>query len=337
MKVSILLITILALSGCKGVDPPAPAASRRAARLSTTEHLASPDLRLSDGKIIVRAGWGSGPGQLGKLDEASRPGPMDLAVADDGTLHVLDQVNRRIQRFTPAGASWPPLPLSAQTAEYIALSNQGVWVLSYERQSAGHILELVGRSGVHKRQALAAGTDLITGLFSDGEQVWIEQRHDRLTKVWPVKKAGQAVLGRPNRGEPGQHLLAARDAEGGVLLAGVIPMEGTFPMVTFKPADGAEIVAIEGLRSDKAGRVYLALKLADRITSPGQDWVDVRRVCVVYRPGARPIIVEMAAELATDMNNYLAVGPGGGLFQLHTTEAGVLIRRWHIPSVEVRP
>jgi hypothetical protein len=342
MKVLTILPALLLISGCLGKDQgpqDPPGASKTRAEISSASHqlLSGPDLRLSSGRAVVRAGWGSGPTELGKVDEASRPGPMDLAVDPGGVIHVLDQVNRRVQRFSPEGKALAPVPIKGQTAEYIALANGRVWVLSYQRERAGYLLERVDDANHGERLPLAEGTELVTGLFAKGEDVWIEQEHSRLTRIFPVQSAGRVVMGRPNQGKPGHHVFASKDREGGVLIAGVIPGDTTYQIMKFKPDTGTSVSAIEGLVSDPSGRIFVAVALTNTAALAGQDWLDVSRAVVVYRPGSRPVTVELAAGQATDMNNYLATGPRGGLYQLHTTAEGVVIRRWQVPWMEVRP
>ena len=140
-------------------------------------------------------------------------------------------------------------------------------------------------------------------------------------------------MGRPHRGSPGHHVTASR----GGLVIGVKPGDTTYRIMEVSPPAGSKIEAVEGLDTDAAGRVYLALLLVSAETSPHEHWQDVRRVAVVHRPGARPLTVELPAHQATNMNNYLAAGPGGGLFQLQTTAQGVVIRRWQVTDAEVQP
>ncbi len=327
MRSSAVILAIL-LAGCQQGDRGAAAPGRTEVRAVTHKIPAQPDLRLADARIVSRAPWGSGAAHFGLRDEASRPGPMDLAVSEDGVIHVLDQVNRRVQRLDPSGRFMSPLSQVSETAEYISLSGSVVHTLSYDPNTTGHTLDRLSSHGPSRILALPAGEDPATGLFAAGGELWIERAHDRTFSL-----KGRVVMGRPHRGRPGHHVTASRDG----LVIGVKPGDTTYRIMEVSPPEGSRIEAVEGLDTDAAGRVYLALSLTDEAASRGQDFPRVRRVAVVHRPGARPLTVELAAGQAADMNNYLAVGPGGGLFQLEATEEGVVIRRWQITGEEVRP
>ncbi len=347
MRVTFLLPALLLLGGCPDGDLQLPAPTKTGAgALSMAVTLpAAPDLKLSSARIVLRADWGSGPRQLGMSDEASRPGPMSLAVAEDGAIHLLDQVNKRIQRFTAGGQLMAPLPLSGETAEYIALSARAgqVWTLSYLRNHQDKprfSLELVGARGVLRQRLLPADTELVTGLFTAGGEVWVEQAHHLVTRVAPAASGSKVIMGRPYLGRPGHHVAALKSGRG-VKVAGVSPGDTTYELMAVEPPPGYKLEAIEGLESDKAGRIYLALLLVRQGSTRDHDqhWLGMRRVAVIHHPGVttRPIMVELAADQATDMNNYLAAGPRSGLYQLQTTNQGILVRRWGLEDGEVRP
>ena len=76
-----------------------------------------PGTAAADPEVVVRADWGSAPGQLGRRggDESAPEGPMSFAVAPDGGVWVLDQVNRRVVRFGGDGAYRDELPIGSDT------------------------------------------------------------------------------------------------------------------------------------------------------------------------------------------------------------------------------
>ena len=152
--------------------------------------IASPDAaaRTEQGRVIVRATWGAGPDQLGHIrpQEANPEGPMSHALGPDGTLHVLDQTNRRIQRFSrdgrPLGAT--PVPLAA--AQDIALTSDGSYVLM--DRLVDRAVSVLGPDGRERARIELAGdgiahTGAVTGLFVDGPDVLVEREHGPLVRV----------------------------------------------------------------------------------------------------------------------------------------------------------
>jgi hypothetical protein len=163
---------VLALAFCFGllVAPPA---------LGQTCHV--PPAAQAPAEVILEAAWGPGPGQFGKVDEASRPGPMDFAVAND-TLYVLDPVNGRVQVLELDGTSRQQIPLGTRTADFLCVDDSGnVTVLdAFVRRefqtfsASGHLL---------RSARLPASIGLPSAIFVDGERVWIEERHDRVYEL----------------------------------------------------------------------------------------------------------------------------------------------------------
>jgi len=56
-------------------------------------------------KVLIDAKWGSGPGEFGKIDNIEGPstGPSAFTVSSDGCIYVLDNINKRVQKFDTQG------------------------------------------------------------------------------------------------------------------------------------------------------------------------------------------------------------------------------------------
>ena len=89
------------------------------------------DLGLGQARVLARGSWGAGPGQFGRGQDTAGVGPMSLALEADGSLQVLDQVNRRIVRLGSDGARRGSLPLSTETALDLCPAGGVTWLLSY--------------------------------------------------------------------------------------------------------------------------------------------------------------------------------------------------------------
>ena len=159
---------------------------------------------------LVKAKWGSKRGELGHARplEGNPEGPSSLAFAGRD-LVVLDQVNGRAVRYDPRGnvISTFDAPITAQE---IAVALDGTTAL-LDRLSAKTITltDPSGRSvGV---LPLTGDTGLLTGVFFDGKDVYVEKEHGVLEKVGTTDGRRAAVVstlqGRPSR--DGQLLLTA--------------------------------------------------------------------------------------------------------------------------------
>ena len=139
--------------------------------------------------VIVRGPWGSGPGQFGKVDEASRPGPMDFAVTDKG-LYVLDPVNTRVQLFGWDGGFKQAIPIGTKTADFLAVDERGqVVVLDAFVQRDLRIFSPAGELVAQKR--LPGSIGLPSTVLTEDGRIYIEERHNRLRSE---------RHGRPERG-----------------------------------------------------------------------------------------------------------------------------------------
>jgi hypothetical protein len=313
------------------------------ARSSQLALKASFDLGLEHGQVVVRGGWGAGTGEFGKRDEASRPGPMSLAVDDAGTIYVLDQVNRRIVAYRADGQLDRVVQIESETTEEVAVGpGQRLWVLAYEPgvQPGFRITRYDGEVAA-QQVPLRRSIQLVTGIFVTGTaahpSVWVEQRHDIQTRVVGHGRALKAsmqtknVLGRPDRARPESRLTARKVGPYRALVIRVLPGRSTHRELTITTP--LPIIAIQELESDRAGNIFLGLLLGENKGPPEHELVNVRKVMLVHRgPGRSPLTVQLEHERATDLFRQVAVGPDGSIYQLHTTEQGVSVRRWTLPE-----
>jgi len=339
MSRPIALQLLLVLSGC-GADPVHHGRETRELRAPLVAlSVGAADLRMADGPVLVRGGWGECPTCFGKRDEASRPGPMSLALDHDGSVHVLDQVNRRVLVFDGEGRRQAQIPVP-ETTEEIVLSGAWLWALVYEPgPDPGYRIERHDPSGERPSVALRLdrSIQLVTGLFAAGDperpDLWVEQRHERQVRVvrggrmLPRDDHRHAALGRPDRSRPGLRLYALRAGSHRARVRQVDPGRETRPLLEVSTEQ--PIAAIEALETDARGGLYLALMLGhatvDGLTS-------VRRVLAVVH-GEQRLVVDLGADVnATDCFRRLAVGPDGAIYQLSTGERGVEVRRLRLPG-----
>jgi hypothetical protein len=319
-------LLVVALLGCN-----APATEHRVEGthaalqqpLPSAFTIGAADLSPGESTVVARASWGSGAGELGKRDEGARPGPMSLVAADDGSLYILDQVNRRVVRFQD-GQVQAELPIAAETTEDIAVEDGSLWTLVYEPGAApGYRVErYLLRGGPPVLQhALDRSFQLATGLFVTGGDVWVEMEHDvqrRVISQNAVDRQGPPRLGRLDRAGRGFRLSALRSGRYEARVHRVVHGEGAYPLL--RVTTPLPLVGIHALETDAAGRVFLGLLMGEEGKA--------HRSVVLVADGSGYQVVELFTEQVTDAFRPLAVGSDGSIYQLSTSEEGVTVRRW---------
>lgn len=321
------LCVLALLVGCTQGTEQRVVARHAALQQSQTVTVGEADLGLADSTIVLRAGWGSGAGELGKRDEGARPGPMSLAVADDGSLLVLDQVNRRVVRYAN-GQPQAALSIAAETTEDIAIEGDHLWTLVYEPgESPGYRIErypLAG-AGAPVQHVLDRSFQLVTGLFVDGRDVWVEMEHDvqrRVVRQGVVDRQGRPELGRPDRAGRGFRLSALRDGTHQARVHRVVPGDGVYPMLVAQTQQ--PLVGVQALETDAQGRTFLGI-----VT--GAEGEPLRSLMLVA-DGSGLVVIELSGKRVTEAFRPLAVGRDGSVYELETGEEGVTVRRWSLPG-----
>ncbi|MBD0330168.1 MAG: hypothetical protein ICV64_08710 [Thermoleophilia bacterium] len=158
-------------------------------------------------RVVARAGWGDGAGELG-LDsgpEQSRIGPSAFDVAADGSLVVLDQVNRRLARFRPAGRAveHTAIPFSGGEGDLALAPDGTAHVLDEGGHERGPVVRSFARSGEAVATApLAAPSADMLRMAPSGPvahaypfELWLPTADGRT----PLEAAAQRRLARAGR------------------------------------------------------------------------------------------------------------------------------------------
>ena len=153
---------------------------------------------------MLTAKWGSGRGELGRdrPAEGNPEGPMSFAFAGKDLL-VVDQVNQRLVRFDKDGKPKGTQTTIAPTVQDIAVGKDGTVAL-LDRLGDKNVT-LTDANG-KKIGTLPLGTNdpgSITGVFVDGNTVYVEEGHGGLTGIGTTdgQPMGSAVTlgGRPTK------------------------------------------------------------------------------------------------------------------------------------------
>lgn len=281
--------------------------------------------------VLLCGSWGSAPGQFGKVDDASRPGPMDFAVTEDA-LYVLDPVNPRVQLFDLDGRFQCEIPIGTRTADFMCVDPAGnVTVLdAFVRREFKTFYES-GELIAHAR--MPGSIRLPSAVFADGERIWIEERHNRVYEL-RVDRDDPGALARIAGVLPGRRLgcdhslVRIRKTGTHEVVMRLADPEQSGKDVTLRlPRPVASIV---GLEADDSGRLYLA---AACLSAPATDQWSTDLLLVVITPDGRIAdTLRMPNAYVTDHYRKLCVSSTGEVIQMQTTEDQVRFVRWTLPA-----
>lgn len=213
---------------------------------------------------LFSARWGSGRGALGhaRPNEGNAEGPMSFALAGD-TIVVVDQVNGRLVRYDREGRVLGTTDVPVTTQD-VAVAADGT-AISMDRLGE-KTLTLTDPSGRRVGELPLTGPKvgnpgLLTGVFVDGKDVYVEKEHGALVKVGTTdgraSDDGEPLTGRPSKdgvlvltagftAQPsGQAWLNAFDRKKGAL---------RFARTVVFPRPGHGIVLLD---TDARGVIYL--------------------------------------------------------------------------------
>lgn len=246
--------------GARRARPPSPL---KPAQVAANAPAAAAPAR---GRAKFFAPWGSGPDQLGRTrpEEGDPMGPMSVAVDAKGRVLVLDEINDRLVRRTADGKLDAEIRLDQRTPEDVVTARDGS-IAVLDRHGDKDVA-LYDESG-HKRGTLPLPGDPgdVTAIFTDGNDVYAEQRHSELVKLGdtsgnPASDPG-TLAGRPSR--DGTALLSAvilDAAAGRVRVTSTERSSGTPRFIKDIPL-WPVVNQILLLDSDRAGVVYFAAEL----------------------------------------------------------------------------
>jgi hypothetical protein len=261
---------------------------------------------------------------------------MSFAVDGRGRVHVLDQLNTRIQIFEP-GQEPRVVALPSDTFQDIDVDRSGR-VVAMDRLATETIAFLDPAGSLDHTVPLAgAGVPEgggVTGLFSRDDGVWVEVEHKELVRIADAS-------GEP---DPSRPAVAGRWSADGASLLRAALAGPTTALVTSHPTSGhgadvsipiefsMPILAIHALESDADGRIYLAANLVREEEAAPFEVVDERETVVVLdRDGRELGRVEVAPPQGPEEQfRPIRVAPDGAIYQLVCNEAGATIERFSL-------
>jgi hypothetical protein len=276
---------------------------------------------------VVRAGWGAGHGAIG-LEGGTNVAPSggsSFDVRPDGGVSVLDQVNRRVLRWTP-GTPAPrtiPVPVDGTIADLSVGPDGTMYVLEGDRPGRGPVVRAFDGSGA------ALGVD---------------ELYERTATQLRVGPSGPIVLQQPS----GQW----RPVQGG---AGSAPSEAvgdpgrSFPggseVVVLRTGNELRLALVKGEAVRRAWRITSATPLAEvqlaEPFGPGllvvvRVYTDVEDEFLALVLGPRGLVRSMSLASAdwaesAPLSRFRVAGTS--LYQLGSTREGLFVDRF---DLEVR-
>lgn len=352
-----LLAALVVWKACSSRDEPprnlpgspdleASAKGPRAARtgaLSASGSLPAPakatakDGATQDGpRVVFFSPWGSRGGDLGRERpaEGNPEGPMSLSLDSSGRVLVLDQVNNRIVRHGADGKLEATIPLTQTGAQDIVSAKDG---------STAVLDRLVDKSiAVYDEGGALRGSiplqgpgieepGLVTGVFTDGDDIYVEREHGPLVLVGHTSGKPAAarveIPGRPSR--DGLSFLNAgiTDAAAARVYVSSIDRATHEHRFTRELRLDAPVTSLVLLDSDKHGTIYFGAQIE---RAPGSEAVVV--LCLEPSKGAPLGSLELPVNtLPEETFRDLAVQDDGSIVYSLRSDEGVTYQRYQCP------
>jgi hypothetical protein len=295
-------------------------------------------VRAAKGTVVAQGKWGAAPGEFGRDEptEANPEGPMAVTSGANGEVAVLDQLNRRVQRYRD-GRLVGSLALQSDTGHDLALAPKGrIAVLD---RLADRNVQLYDKDGKLLSSVPIEGKGLrdpgeATGLFADDSGIYVERDNASLVRVADADgnpdAARPELLGRPSL--DGRALLQAEivDHQGGIVLVRATDRAtNRLAWVRRLPA-GAPILELLLVDSDTSGDVYVAVSTgwespADPSALTGEHIVALR----LSATGAPKGMLTLPPLTSTDeVLRPLSVAAAGVIDMMSGSAGGLSVTRY---------
>lgn len=296
-------------------------------------------------KAVVQAPVGSAPEAVGiEVPEEGNPeGPSSFVVDAQGTVHILDQVNQRIQVFTQAGALLGSVPISSATFEDIELDGNGGYILV--DKSDREAVVFIDGAGVEKAFIRIVGGPIanagdVTGVYRTTDGIWLEIDDAELVQIADVQ--GNPVQTRTTE-------LGRRDKDGRIVL---VAIDGTNEVIltsrTSATADSTELGRIKfdktvghvsAFEYDDDGNVLVGVETFTETAVPsedgeGEDFVvkdgDIAHEIVTINRAGKEIRRDKLIPKDDPLTQlrYVRRGADGHLYQLKAGDSGISVVRY---------
>ena len=289
------------------------------------------------GTLVIRGAWGSGPGQFGrKRDPESNPeAPMAMVAGAGGEVAIVDQVNRRVQRFA-GGKLVGTVSVGGDTVQDIAMGEGGRTVLL--DRLADRNVQIYDRDGKLLNEAALVGEGIpegggVTGVFTDDKGIYVEREHQALVRIADTSGNSvprQELPGRPTR--DGRLLVTAVlvDRQAGTIQVKAIDRATLRPAWEQVISTGAMVLSVLMLDSDRNGMVYVAASTGHESPQPPFQIVDEAIVVARLGPGGqvRGMLQLPAVRSPDETFRSMSVDDNGSVYAMEPGPTGLSIVRY---------
>lgn len=261
-----------------------------------------------------------------------------LAGTGDEAL-ILDQVNRRVERFEK-GQRVGSVPLGSDTAQDLAIGADGrTVVLDRLVEKNVQVYDRDGklRNEVTLDEKSVGEPGSITGVFADRDGIYVEREHGKVVRIADASglrdRPPEELAGRPSR--DGQLLISAAigDRAAGLLTVTAVRRQDGQTAFVQSVTLGAPILHILMLDSDRQGRVYIAAATGREANEPPYALFDEAIEAVQLGSGGVPRGRLLVPPLsgAEESLRPLSVDDNGALLVMRTLPEGAVVTRYVFP------
>jgi hypothetical protein len=280
--------------------------------------------------VVVSAKWGSGPAELGQRGDTDQmpEGPRSFTVAQDGTIHVLDSVNGRIQSFR--GGVVGSVPLAARPFDDIELAPDGFALVDLHAQAA---LAFVGPSGAALSEVPLYGPELPepargTALFALASGYWLEVDDEYAVQIADANAAASVRTVVP--GLPVADGTLRADVVAGALEVQRSPSGEGPPTLVAAPAFEQTVRERTLLAVAADGRILVGVRTEADQTDPELAPAETNTLVVLDPSGAELSRKALpGSDLPLDTFRSVRLGADGNVYALHAS-----VDRFEIWKVE---
>ncbi len=288
--------------------------------------------------MVVDGKWGSQPGEFGRRrDPESNPeGPMAMVAMGHGEIAIVDQINRRVQRWKdgkPAGA----LSTGGDTVQDVAAGADGRTVLL--DRLADRNVQVYDRDGNLANETALAGKNVpeggvVTGVFADDQGIYVEREHGAVVRIADARGNADPdrpeLPGRPTR--DGRLYIAAQllNRDAGTVMVRADDRASGQPAWQQEVAFGSPLQHLLMLDSDRNGMVYVAAATGRESPEPPYTIVDEAVVVARLGAGGAPRGTLTLPPLATADETFrpLSVDDDGSIYEMVFGPNGLQVVRY---------
>ncbi|TET54496.1 MAG: hypothetical protein E3J54_01980 [Actinobacteria bacterium] len=280
----------------------------------------------AEAKLFLKGSWGTSEGQFGMKNEDWVPGPMSLTAGPNNHLYILDQENKRVQRFSENTKLLNVIKIDNTNYEDIAIDEEGfIYLLDSVSE---HLVKKININGkIIRTYSLAKSIHPITGLFVKNKQVLVETNHDKLYIIGSTSKTKSSVsqLKSKTSGRTGTDFKTEVELtrQGGV----EAQIKGHHPLDSISITGHQKVYSIISVDSDDEENIYIVLDIAesDKLYNLGKDKL---LGLVINNTGVLKSKFYASNSYYTAHFRKFALSPNGTVYQMQTKLDGVVVWKW---------